>query len=119
MGCSLTEHRYQLERHQVVAEILERLDADFLAASGIGFGGGTRIALELGEYRESVDIDLICPTTESFRAVRQAVSDRSVGALLREPVTLAREVRTMRDKIVTAIAHRGHTVKLELICFAD
>jgi hypothetical protein len=115
----LTEHLFQRERHQLIAEVLERFNPDFLGSEGIGFGGGTRIALELDEYRESVDIDLICPSTASFRAVRQTVGEQDLGALLRLPLPLAREVRTSRDKVVTAIAHAGHVVKLEIISFSD
>lgn len=115
----MTSHRFQRERHQVIGDILERFNPDFLGCEGIGFGGGTRIALELNEYRESVDIDLICPSTASYRAVRQTVGERDLGALLRQPVTLAREVRTTRDKVVTAIEHAGHVVKLEILSFAD
>jgi hypothetical protein len=119
MESSLTNHRFQRERHQVIGDLLERFNPDFLCCEGIGFGGGTRIALELDEYRESVDIDLICPSTASYRAVRQTIGEHDLGALLRLPVTLAREVRTTRDKVVTAIEHAGHVVKLEIISFAD
>ena len=118
-GCSLIDHRFQRECHQVISDILERFNVDFFVCEGIGFGGGTRIALELDEYRESVGIDLICPSTASYRAVRQTVGGHDLGALLRLPVRLAREVRTTWDKVVTAIEHAGHVVKLEIICFAD
>ncbi|WP_322543705.1 nucleotidyl transferase AbiEii/AbiGii toxin family protein [Pantoea eucrina] len=29
------------------------------------FGGGTRIALEINEYRESIDVDFLCPDRAS------------------------------------------------------
>lgn len=57
MGCFLADPGFLRPRHRVVAELLEKFDPDFLRREGIGFGGGTRIALELDEYRESIDID--------------------------------------------------------------
>lgn len=119
MGCSLISHRFRRQSHQVIAEILERFDPVFLGREGIAFGGGTRIALELDEYRESVDIDLICPTTSSYRAVRQTVHGNGLGVLLRAPLDLARDVRASRDKVVTAIVHAGKVVKLEILSFPD
>jgi len=115
----LRDPAFRRECHRRIAQILARLDAGLLRREGIGFGGGTRIAMELDEYRESVDIDLICPSTASFRAVRETVSDGSLGALARLPMRLAREVRTTRDKVVTAVELTGQAVKLEVICFAD
>lgn len=40
--------------------MLSRLDSEFLARARCFFGGGTRIVLELGEYRESRDVDFLC-----------------------------------------------------------
>lgn len=118
-GCFLTDHVFRRERHRLIVEVLERFDPDFLGRAGIGFGGGTRIALELGEYRESVDIDFFCPSTASYQAVREVVGERSLGALLRSPVEFAREIRTTRDKVVTAIVHAGQAIKLEILGFPD
>lgn len=119
MGCSLTEHVFRRERHRLIAEVLTRFDPAFLDRAGIGFGGGTRIALELDEYRESIDIDFFCPSTASYKAVRETVDEQGLGALLRSPLTFAREIRTTRDKVVTAIAHGGQAIKLEIIAFVD
>lgn len=47
-------------RHKLVLEALGALHADALAQTGCFFGGGTRLALALGEYRESADIDFLC-----------------------------------------------------------
>ena len=85
----------------------------------IGFGGGTRIAMELDEYRESVDIDLFCPSTASYRAVRETVTDHSLGRLMRTPLTLSREVRADRYGVRTAIQEEGVSIKLEIIAFED
>jgi Nucleotidyl transferase AbiEii toxin, Type IV TA system len=118
-GCFLTSRSFRRERHRAVAGALENFNSEFLRNAGIGFGGGTRIALELDEYRESIDIDFFCPSTASYRAVRQVVSASGLGALLRAPLNFAREVKTLRDKVVTAIIYAGHTIKIEIIAFPD
>lgn len=110
---------FRREHHQVIAEILERFDPEFLACAGIGFGGGTRIAMEIDEYRESTDIDFICPTTDSYRAVREIVSNVGLGRMLRSPLDLAREIRVDRYGARTAIRHGGHTIKMEILSFDD
>ena len=107
------------ERHRVIASILERFDPDFLARAGIGFGGGTRIAMEINEYRESSDIDFLCPTTASYRAVREVVNNQGLGRILRYPLVFAREVRADRYGVRTAIEHGGHVIKLEFLSFED
>ena len=49
---------FERPHHRRVAEALSALDADLLDEARCFFGGGTAIVLALGEYRESVDIDL-------------------------------------------------------------
>ena len=43
-------------RHKLVFEALSALHADALVQTECYFGGGTRIAMTLDEYRESADI---------------------------------------------------------------
>ena len=50
---------FEREAHRVVLAVLEALRADVLLACKFLFGGGTRIVLELDEYRESKDIDFL------------------------------------------------------------
>ena len=45
--------------HRAVAGVLDVLDASILSDSGFSFGGGTRIVMELGEYRLSRDLDFL------------------------------------------------------------
>ncbi len=119
MECSLAVKDFKRARHHAIAQVLAHFDAAFLAKYGIGFGGGTRIAMELGEYRESLDIDFICPSTSSYRAVRQVVSTSDLGSLLNSPLTLLREIRMDRYGIRTAIEHSGLSIKLEFLAFED
>ncbi len=79
------------------------MDAGFLARAGCFFGGGTQLAMALGEYRESRDIDFLCSGRDGVRALRETVTDRSLGGVLRRELELLREVRTDRETNV-----RGH-----------
>ena len=109
--------------HQAIGEILTQFDADFLRQNHILFGGGTRIALELDEFRESVDIELFCIGRSAYRAARQAVTNTSLGPLLRPGHTVRlyreREIRADRDAIRTLLDGPHRPIKLEIINFAN
>jgi hypothetical protein len=109
---------YRRPRHRTVASLLAALDADFLAANHCYFGGGTRIALELDEFRESQDVDFLCADLAGYRAVRANIDDRSLGLVLRNDmpgVTLLRDVRADQYGIRTVIGVQGEPVKFEII----
>ena len=46
--------------HRLLARVLASLNRPLLAPAKCYFGGGTRIVMELDEFRESVDIDFLC-----------------------------------------------------------
>ena len=94
----MPEAGFRRPRHRTVAAALAVLNAPFLEHVRCYFGGGTRIALELHGYRESEDLDFLCPSGEGYRALRRTVSDRSLGAILAAPVPLARLARFSRAK---------------------
>ena len=48
---------YTQPHHQLIEQLLQGFNHEYLGSHNILFGGGTRIALELKEYRTSVDID--------------------------------------------------------------
>ncbi|WP_062064548.1 nucleotidyl transferase AbiEii/AbiGii toxin family protein [Cellvibrio sp. OA-2007] len=113
----MTFHR---PHHQRILQVLQKFDALYLAEHSILFGGGTRIALEIEEYRESVDIDFFCVTPTSYRAVRNEVSEKSLGALLmpNESLSFFRDIRADRDGVRTSIAFPdGDPIKLEFVHF--
>lgn len=111
--------KYQREHHQIIESALTCFNAGFFLENNIIFGGGTRIALELDEFRESVDIDFLCPNKESFRAVRQVVTQRSLNDLVLSEFEYLRDIRSDRDAVRTIIGHEGGIVKLEFVSFAD
>ena len=81
---------YSKTHHQLIRTALENFNHDFLAQHRIIFGGGTRIALELSEYRESIDIDFLCPDKQSYRAVRHEVTEYSLGNLVKNDFSYPR-----------------------------
>ena len=110
--------QYARPHHRTVARILDALDAGLLLQCRCGFGGGTRIALALAEYRESEDIDFLCSDLAGYRALRGAISDRSLGAILSRPpagIALLRDVRADQYGIRTVIGVDGAPVKFEII----
>ncbi|AMD02377.1 nucleotidyl transferase AbiEii/AbiGii toxin family protein [Halomonas chromatireducens] len=112
---------YRRAHHRAIGQLLTHFDGDFLSANNILFGGGTRIALELHEFRESVDIDLFCIGRSAYRAARSAITPHSFGPLLLPGHTLAllndREIRADRDAIRALLEGPGHPIKLEIIHF--
>lgn len=108
---------FTLGHHKAISKALFNFNSKYLADNKILFGGGTRIALELGEYRESVDIDFICPDRSSYRAVREQVTNTTLGALVSNDFNYIREVRPDRDAVRTAIEVDGVKIKLEFVSF--
>jgi Nucleotidyl transferase AbiEii toxin, Type IV TA system len=109
---------YQRPQHRAVARILDRLDARVLSAAKCYFGGGTRIALELNEYRVSEDVDFICSDIAGYRALRAGIDSRTFGRLLPEmhpDLSLLRDVRADQYGIRTIIDVQGEPVKFEII----
>lgn len=91
------------------------MDPDFLRAAACCFGGGTCLALVLGEYRESVDIDFLCAAPEGYRAIRSTVSAESLGAPFKVQPRLLREVRADRYGIRTILDVEGVRIRFEVV----
>ena len=106
---------FKRAHHQRVWQVLERLDATLLHQTSCYFGGGTAIVLLLDEYRESVDVDLLCASQEGYRQLRNLVSENSLGPLMKQPVTLLREVRADRYGIRTFCKIDDTPIKLEIV----
>ena len=106
---------FRRPHHRAIRLALRALDADFLLRAGCFFGGGTRLALALGEYRESRDIGFLCSRRSGVRALRETASNRSLGAVLRKPLELVRDVRMDRDGIRTFLLVNGTRLKFEIV----
>ena len=101
--------------HRQVLNILRGLDRPFLKRCEILFAGGTRIALELGEYRESKNIDFLCASQAGYRLLRESVSGGSLGPLARKPLTVAREVRADQYGVRTWLSTGKEKIKFEIV----
>ena len=101
--------------HRLVWKVLESLNGDLLARAKCWFGGGTRVAMELGEFRESVDVDFLCESRAGYRILRSAVTGSSLGDLVSRPVELMRDVRADMYGIRTFLRVDGQPVKFEVI----
>lgn len=109
--------KYTIKHHQIIESALSNFNADFFCENNIVFGGGTRIALELDEFRESIDIDFLCPNKSSYRAVREQVDNVSLGELVKKEFTYLRDIRADRDAVRTVIQHEEANIKLEFVSF--
>jgi hypothetical protein len=89
--------------HHQHAEILSRMDHDFLVANEIYFAGGTAVALSCDEFRQSVDIDFLCSSVEGYRNARNATFGGHVADLFKQPVIELREARADRYGIRTFV----------------
>lgn len=101
--------------HQQVFEILCNFDRSFLAKARCYFGGGTRIVLELGEYRESRDIDFLCSSRDGYRLLRETVTNNSLGPILTGGISLARDVRADQYGIRTVVETDRIKLKFEIV----
>lgn len=102
-------------RHRTVLRVLDTLNAGFLDRARCFFGGGTRIVLALGEYRESADVDFLCASGEGYRMLRCTVSGASLGRIAKFRLKLAREVIADRYGIRTVIEAGDEKLKFEII----
>ena len=101
--------------HRRVLAQLASLDAAFLEECRCYFGGGTRIVLELDEYRESQDIDFLCADRDGYRKLRETVSDDSLGAIAKASLRLSREVRADQYGIRTRLGEGEGALKFEVV----
>lgn len=106
---------YRRAHHQRIGQLLGALDAGFLLDNACYFAGGTAIVLQLDEYRESLDVDLMCASQDGYRALRSTVNNRSLGNIAKTPLPLAREVRADRYGIRTFVEVDGVPIRLEIV----
>lgn len=110
-----TQTTLRREHHRLVMHVLQAMDADFLTQHHCWFGGGTRIVLELDEYRESVDVDFLCADTAGYRAIRETVTNASFGKLFTVQPELLRDVRADRYGVRSWLKVEGKPIKIEIV----
>lgn len=111
----MPEPAFKRPVHRQVLAILSRLDAALLERARCYFAGGTRIVLELGEYRESRDIDFLCSDRDGYRTLRETAAAQSLGAMVTGKLELARDVRADQYGIRTIVSMNGVGLKFEIV----
>jgi hypothetical protein len=110
---------FRLEHHRRIASLLEQLDADLLRRHHCLFGGGTAIALRYGEFRQSLDLDLLVSDRQGYRELRQLIRHHnSLRPLWRDPAKAfqeAREPLTDQYGIRAGVMVAGVAIKLEIV----
>jgi hypothetical protein len=108
---------FRREHHRRIARALELIKIENLLACGCLFGGGTAIVLQLGEYRESVDIDFLCGSIRDYGNIRRGVYDQGSAYLFRDGVKLSRELMQGKSEMRAAIDLEDgeRPVKFEII----
>lgn len=115
-GSSMSERTpFERPEHRAVIDVLARLNPSFLDRAHCYFGGGTRIVLELGEYRVSNDVDFLCSDREGYRLVREAVSADTLGRLARRALPLVREIRADQYGVRTVVEVGAGNLKIEIV----
>ena len=109
---------FERPHHRDVALILQSLDAPALSQRDCYFGGGTAMALRYGEYRESMDIDVVVSDLAGYRELRQMLANvRDFLPITRKgiEIKLAREVRADQYGIRTQVRSGESTIKFEIV----
>ena len=72
-------------QHQRIITLLNSFDSNLLQISKAYFGGGTLIALRFGEFRESKDVDFICPIRSGgYKKLRSLIFEEGYQALFKD-----------------------------------
>lgn len=106
---------FERPHHQRIEQLLQGLDHELLLEAECYFGGRTAIALQLGEYRESVDVDFLCASTAGYRRLREVVFAGDFAALTKQPLKTLRPLRTDQYGIRTFVEVGGVPVKFEIV----
>ena len=110
---------FRLEHHRRIATLLGQLNPELLLRHHCLFGGGTAIALRYGEFRQSVDVDLLVSNRQGYRELRQLIRrDNSLRALWKDPQTPLEESReplTDQYGIRAGVIVTGVAIKLEIV----
>ncbi|MEM8640457.1 MAG: nucleotidyl transferase AbiEii/AbiGii toxin family protein [Cyanobacteria bacterium P01_G01_bin.54] len=114
----MTDPRFLI--HQQVQTILNGLNALLFAESQAYFGGGTVLAMELDEYRQSHDIDFICPiATSGYRNLRKVIFEQGYEALFSDLQLLhIGRAKTDQYGIRLLVTVSDMPIKLEIIAEA-
>ena len=99
---------FERSHHRRVEQVIRLLRSRFLEQNGAFFGGGTSIALQIREYRESVDVDFLCNDASGYRQIQQAVFAKGHDAVMScHRLTLSRMNMTSPPKVLRPLPRAG------------
>jgi hypothetical protein len=102
-----------------VLAVLGAFRADLLSSCRFFFGGGTRIVLELDEYRESADVDFLCSDASGYGELRLVAAQRGYDGLFApeaaEKLRFPREMKVDQYGIRFPVFLGDGSLKVELI----
>ena len=103
--------------HQQIQVILQALNASLLRKCRAYFGGGTQLVLELGEYRQSQDIDFLCPFGSGYTQLRRAIFESGYEALFidRAGLQFPRDIRADQYGIRFPIQIEDFLIRFEIV----
>lgn len=110
---------FERPQHQSVLAVLGAFRADLLSSCTFLFGGGTRIVLELDEYRESHDIDFLCSDASGYGELRLVATQQGYHGLFEpqrsDKLRFPREMRVDQYGIRFRAFHGDVLLGVELI----
>ncbi len=111
---------FELDHHKKVITVLNAIRADFFIEISAYFGGGTLLTLSCGEYRQSKDIDFICPIGEGYRMLRSEIYDRNYQAVFKDfsGISLPREIKADQYGVRFPVMVENILIKFEIVAEA-
>lgn len=111
---------FELDHHQKVITILRSLRSDFFTEISAYFGGGTFLTLLYDEYRQSRDIDFICPVGEGYRRLRSEIYDKNYNAVFKDfsDISFPGEIKADQYGVRFVVKADGIPIKFEIIAEA-
>ena len=110
---------FEREAHRIVLQILEAFRPEALEAFACPFAGGTRLAMDLGEFRESRDVDFLCADASRYADLRLAVAHDGYAALFTgeglAALGLPREPRADSYGVRFPVIVGARSIRVELI----
>lgn len=109
---------FERKHHQLIAHVLENMDAAVLKSNSCFFAGGTALALLHNEYRESNDIDFMVCETSGYRNLRQLLTGKNGFEALAKTggrIHQAGEVRADQYGIRGKVEVANVAIKIEIV----
>lgn len=110
---------FRREEHRAIGGLLAALDHDLFERCAALFAGGTRLVLELDEYRLSHDLDFLCSDPRGYSELRGIARESGhhgfFGGKSPDEIEFPREIRFDQYGIRFVAVASGLPIKFEII----